>query len=173
MPAFLVLPQTIDSKRLVLRKLRKGDERRIFELLTERVVRFLESVPWPYSKRHAEEFVLRSMDRFGREYTYAITLEDELIGLVTLDRIFRGRASLGYWLGEDYWGNGYATEAVRALLDAARGDLRLAVSTASTRNIASQRVLEKCGFTKLGRIPLYYKSSLGELQDVYCYYRLL
>ena len=64
---------------------------------------------------------------------------------------------IGYWLGVPFWGNGYATEAARALIDHAFGDLGYAVLTAGARvsNPASRRVLEKCGFqwTGIGAVP--------------------
>ena len=59
---------------------------------------------------------------------------------------------IGYWLGVPYWGQGYATEAVRALIDHAFGDLGHQALQAGARvsNPASRRVLEKCGFQWTG-----------------------
>ena len=62
------------------------------------------------------------------------------------------KAEIGYWLGVAFWGQGYATEAARALIDHAFGDLgydRLA-GGARVSNPASRRVLEKCGFQWTG-----------------------
>ena len=63
---------------------------------------------------------------------------------------------IGYWLGVPFWGNGYATEAARALIDHAFGDLGHEVLHAGARvsNPASRRVLEKCGFQWTG-VGLY------------------
>jgi RimJ/RimL family protein N-acetyltransferase len=59
---------------------------------------------------------------------------------------------LGYWLGVPFWGHGYATEAVRAVIDHAFADLDFDALGAGTRvtNPASRRVLEKCGFQWIG-----------------------
>ena len=59
---------------------------------------------------------------------------------------------IGYWLGARYWGKGYATEAVRALIDHAFTDLEHQALQSSVRvtNPASRRVLEKCGFQWTG-----------------------
>jgi RimJ/RimL family protein N-acetyltransferase len=63
---------------------------------------------------------------------------------------------LGYWLGAAYWGKGYATEAVRALIDYAFGALGHDALHAGARvsNPASRRVLQKCGFQWTG-VGLY------------------
>ena len=61
-------------------------------------------------------------------------------------------AEIGYWLGVKYWGNGYATEAARALIDHTFTELGCEALQAAARvtNPASRRVLEKCGFQWTG-----------------------
>ena len=61
-------------------------------------------------------------------------------------------AEIGYWLGVPYWGRGFATEAVRAVIDYAFGDLEHETLHAGARvsNPASRRVLEKCAFQWTG-----------------------
>jgi RimJ/RimL family protein N-acetyltransferase len=58
-------------------------------------------------------------------------------------------ASLGYWLGEPYWGFGYATEAARAMVGFAFDNLKLRQVTANALrdNFRSMRVLEKAGLS--------------------------
>jgi RimJ/RimL family protein N-acetyltransferase len=70
-------------------------------------------------------------------------------------------AELGYWLGVPYWGNGYATEALHAVVDYAFTDLEHDSLQAGARvtNPASRRVLEKCGFQWTG-VGLYRISSI-------------
>src|SRR5438270_692390 len=95
----------------------------------------------------------------GRTYVAAIALADgTLIGACGLE-LREGPAGppeLGYWLGASYWGRGYATEAVRALIDHAFTDLEVEALQAGARvtNPASRRVLEKCGFQWTG-VGLY------------------
>ena len=59
---------------------------------------------------------------------------------------------LGYWLGVEHWGKGYATEALHAVIDYAFTDLGHPALTAAARvtNPLSRRVLEKCGFQWTG-----------------------
>ena len=63
---------------------------------------------------------------------------------------------LGYWLGVEHWGQGYATEALHAVIDYAFTDLAHEALQAGARvtNPASRRVLEKCGFQWTG-VGLY------------------
>jgi RimJ/RimL family protein N-acetyltransferase len=55
-----------------------------------------------------------------------------------------GERAVGYWLGKDHWGHGFATEAVRAFLDV--DPTRPLIAYVAVQNIASRRVLEKAGF---------------------------
>ena len=65
-----------------------------------------------------------------------------------------GIAEIGYGISEEYQNNGYATEAVKAILEWAFSHLEVNVVEAETdpENIASKRVLEKCGFALNGVI---------------------
>lgn len=88
--------------------------------------------------------------------------DDALVGGVTLSNIRRGvaqMASLGYWAGEKYAGNGYTTAAVRAIVRHAFEELDLHRVEAACQpdNLASRRVLEKAGFTQEGAARAYLK----------------
>ena len=63
-----------------------------------------------------------------------------------------GRPELGYWIGVPFWGLGYATEAARALIEYAFGELgdEFLLAGARVSNPASRRVLKKCGFKWIG-----------------------
>jgi RimJ/RimL family protein N-acetyltransferase len=56
-----------------------------------------------------------------------------------------GRPLVGYWIGRQYWGKGIATKALTALLDEVQE--RPLYAYVAKHNVASIRVLEKCGFT--------------------------
>ena len=60
----------------------------------------------------------------------------------------KNEAEIGYWLGEDFWGKGYMTEAALQIIHYAFEELHLTGFWASVykENIASERVVEKCGF---------------------------
>ena len=89
---------------------------------------------------------------FSKRETYAIIKDDIPIGCVGL--LFHpdtnhwwgeGSAELGYWIAEEYWGNGYATESSKALIEHVFNDLdvKTIYATYRTENIRSKRVLEK------------------------------
>jgi RimJ/RimL family protein N-acetyltransferase len=56
-----------------------------------------------------------------------------------------------YWIGREFWGRGIATRALAALLEQVK--TRPLYGYTATHNIASRRVLEKCGFTFFGEHP--------------------
>jgi len=64
-----------------------------------------------------------------------------------------GRRLVGYWIGQEFWGRGLATEALAELVDIV--DARPLYAEVVTTNVASIRVLEKCGFTQV-------KAHVGE-----------
>lgn len=150
---------TLDTERLVLRELRPDDARAVAARAGDRrVARYLIAVPTPYPVTLASRWIASRIAwwREGRGVTLAIALRDEptdLLGTVSLRRFLRDRrAELGYWLGADAWGQGYATEAAGALVDFGFSDLALARIYAHVLegNDASCRVLDKLGMINEG-----------------------
>ncbi len=92
-----------------------------------------------------------------------------VVGRVNLNNIVRGAfqsASLGYWIAEAAGGRGVATAAVRDIVRVAFAELGLHRIQADTleHNVASQRVLERNGFVRIGHAPRYLKIA-GRWQD--------
>src|SRR5262245_11105152 len=116
----------ITTARLVLRPLRREDGPALFPLINNwNVARWLTRVPWPYRPADMTEFIetiaLPRSD--GPEPTFAILLDGQPIGAIectgqaVIEEPQSDGSDLGYWIGEPYWGRGYATEAVTALVD--------------------------------------------------------
>jgi RimJ/RimL family protein N-acetyltransferase len=59
-----------------------------------------------------------------------------------------GRRFVGYWIGREFWGRGLATQALAELVEVV--DARPLYAHVAKSNVASIRVLEKCGFVKVG-----------------------
>jgi RimJ/RimL family protein N-acetyltransferase len=139
----------LKTARLVLRAPRADDAKAITALINDRrVADNMASIPHPYRRKDAKAFIENAKGK----PLFVITLVDgQIIG--GCGGTYRGNhPELGYWLGVPYWGNGYATEAARALVDYCFGELGYDELLAGARvtNPASRRVLEKCGFQWTG-----------------------
>jgi RimJ/RimL family protein N-acetyltransferase len=157
----------IRTERLLLRPGWSQDAPALFEAIgDERIVRNLATAPWPYRPCDAEAWL--TSERKPSEPSLLVFrctgAAPELIGGVGVGRKPSGDLEFGYWLVRRHWGRGYATEAGRALLAAARHSLRLQrlESGHFIDNPASGRVLEKLGFRPTGQIVLHYSAGRGE-----------
>ena len=152
----------IETARLTLRAPGPEDADTIALLANDR--RIAENtlrIPHPYTWADAEAFIALA-HHCQDETTFVIALrEGVVIGACGMS--FRDGAApeLGYWLGVPYWGRGYATEAARAVIDHAfaEGAHDALQAGARVSNLASRRVLEKCGFQWTG-VGLYRIAAL-------------
>ena len=151
----------LETKRLTLRAPRLEDAKTVATLANDRrIAENTARIPHPYRMSDAESFITGA-NKAGGEAVFLITLRDETVigacGIVPQEQT----PELGYWLGLEYWGKGYATEALHAVIDYAFADLTHEALQAGARvtNPASRRVLEKCGFQWTG-VGLYRISSI-------------
>jgi RimJ/RimL family protein N-acetyltransferase len=141
----------LETERLTLRAPRHEDVKAIAVLANDRrIAENTARIPHPYCVADAEQFVT-TVNRRDDEACFVLMLNGTLIGACGIDPRDDG-AELGYWLGAGYWGRGLMTEAARAVIDYAFGDLRHETLQAGARvsNPASRRVLEKCAFQWTG-----------------------
>jgi RimJ/RimL family protein N-acetyltransferase len=146
----------LETKRLALRAPRLEDVKTVATLANDRrIAENVARIPHPYKVSDAESFIAGA-NKAGGEAAFLITLRDETVvgacGVAPQEQT----PELGYWLGVPYWGQGYATEALHAVIDYAFTDLGHEALQAGSRvtNPASRRVLEKCGFQWTG-VGLY------------------
>jgi RimJ/RimL family protein N-acetyltransferase len=146
----------LETKRLALRAPRLEDAKTVATLANDRrIAENVARIPHPYKMADAKTFI-GGANKADGEAVLLITLRDEtVIGACGIVPHELG-AELGYWLGVPYWGKGYATEALHAVIDYAFTDLDHVALQAGARvtNPASRRVLEKCGFQWTG-VGLY------------------
>ena len=157
------------SERLFLRPGWSEDWSELFrQIADEQIVRNLARAPWPYRAQDAREFAALPQDR--RFPHFCVTLPQAaggnvLIGCAGLHPAAAGpgEAELGYWIAREHWGQGYATEAGRAVLSIARtlGHRRVRASHFAD-NPASGRVLAKLGFRPTGRSEARFSLGRGE-----------
>ena len=145
---------TLTTERLVMRPPHEVDIAQLIELADNRhVAEMLARMPHPYGEAEARAFLaMAAASRSG--VVYALTLKENgaFVGSAGLNATDRG-LELGYWIGEPYWRQGYATEAAHALVDLAFARTSVQVLHASCRviNPSSRRVIHKCGFQYAGQ----------------------
>ena len=134
----------LETKRILLRSFELSDGPRVKKLAGDKSIADTTlNVPHPYKDEMAEEI------------NCAIILKpiQELIGAIglTIDKRFN-RAELGYWVGKEYWNQGYCTEASKIILKYGFYELSLhrIIATHIIRNPASGKVMEKIGMKKEG-----------------------
>ena len=148
----------LSTRRLIMRAPRASDIAALVQLADNRhVAQMLARMPHPYGEAEARAFIAMS----GRKQpgvSYALTLAGQgpetgaFVGCAGLNAKDRG-LELGYWIGEPYWRQGFATEAAHALVDLAFRATGIPVLHVSARviNPASRRVIHKCGFQYAGQ----------------------
>ena len=151
---------TLSTERLRLRPFTDADGDDLFALQSDRfALRYWDSPPW--TERSDVARFLAGCQRFAEEGSGARVVieraaDQAFVGWITFNSWNPGfrSASLGYCLTPSSWGNGYATEAARALLGWAYDtlDLNRVQAETDTRNPASARVLEKLGFVREGTL---------------------
>ncbi len=148
----------LETERLIVRRFAEAD----WQGLHEMIVKYQESEnaaydpthPWPTSPREIKKVV--GWFASGDSYL-AVSLKDtgQFIGFVCLnpqDKEGSREYNLGYLFDSNYRGQGYATEACRAMLGRAFGELQAdqVVTGTATANIPSVRLLERLGFRTTG-----------------------
>jgi RimJ/RimL family protein N-acetyltransferase len=125
------------------------------------VASMLGLMPHPYTQLDAMDYIVRVSGLPGGAAQFVITLKSAG-GLViggagygpahALPDGYGPETDFGYWLGEDYWGMGYASEAAAAVRDHAftHTAIGLLSTDYNLDNAGSKRVLEKLGFEPAG-----------------------
>jgi ribosomal-protein-alanine N-acetyltransferase len=128
--------------------------------------------PHPYTIQDAHEFLQRAINE--QPITkFSIEIDGVAaggIGIHLREDVHRRTATVGYWLGEDFWGRGIMTEAVTAFTDfwSDNSPLHRVSAEVFANNPASARVLEKAGFIFEGRLKKNVIKD-GELLDSLLY----
>ena len=159
-----------------LRELSVNDAQNIAHLMNYNISRYLYEVPDPYSVEDALNFIKSADNDFKsrRALHFAIEYKGKsestsdnnlvLVGAIGLNNIdlVNKKANLGYWIGEQYWGRGIASECIRLIIDyafSAELGLKEVLAYVFPENKASIRVLEKNGMKNKGEVNEYHKIS--------------
>ncbi len=149
----------MDTARLALRPFTPDDAEAVTALLNDEAVSAtLAAIPYPYYRMYADAWIAShaQLRAERREVHLAIVSRatGELMGAVALlSNDAAAPPELGYWLGRRYWGCGYATEAVAAMVRYAQQELgaRTVTARCMVGNPASAAVLIKVGLRRVGR----------------------
>ena len=145
----------LETARLWLRWPRHGDARAVQDLAAAKeVADMMTKLPHAYPHQGADGFILstRHTNMEGDGLTLAIAPKARPTMPIGMIGLFGARdpseAELAFWIGRPYWGEGFMTEAVEAMRDAAFRftDTQVLTARAALDNPASRRVLAKCGF---------------------------
>jgi RimJ/RimL family protein N-acetyltransferase len=162
----------LETERLWLRWPRAADARAMARYAGDiDVASQTATIPHPYAAHDAESFILRarSENTAGDGLCLVIAPKREpndAIGVIGVHgSANRGVATLGFWLGKDFWGQGFMTEAARVFVDLIFGvtSVEQIVCDALPTNAASLRVQEKLGFARLGPGVLNAPARGGEM----------
>ncbi|MEK0431069.1 MAG: hypothetical protein RL139_873 [Gemmatimonadota bacterium] len=157
-PPFAEPLPSLQTARLLLRALERTDAAAVHEAVAvAEVAQQTLAIPHPYPAGAADGFIADAAAAWqaGTAATWAVVhrAEDRLVGMISLRFVWpHRRAELGYWIARPAWGNGYATEAARAVIAHAFDALGLHRVEARRfdGNAASGRVLAKAGLRDEG-----------------------
>ncbi|QGY38765.1 GNAT family N-acetyltransferase [Pseudodesulfovibrio cashew] len=168
------------TRRCVMRPWQDSDVALLPSIASTRKISWNTSnkFPYPFGEPEAQRLLRFSNDGAGEDvWQFAVEFGGELAGSCGAIRgtdVQAHTATIGYWLGVDYWGKGIATEMVARLVDymTLETDIEQLTATCYGWNPASARVLEKAGFEREG-VRRGVVKKWGETTDLLIYGRPL
>jgi RimJ/RimL family protein N-acetyltransferase len=162
-------PCVLETERLRLRKPTLADVKAIARLANDRRIAENTRLPHPYSPDHAVAFV-RAIAGDGNDVAFLIEHDFAAVGMTGITFGEREAPELGYWLGFEHWGQGFGTEAARAVIDYFFEEFSHEQLIAAARVVIpmSRNILEKCGFQWTG-VELHRFAALGSSSPVDCF----
>ncbi len=162
----MLIPPFFITERLSIRKITLDDlDALVKHANNPKISDRILNMPYPFREPDAI-FKLGTITKGfkdGSRYSFAIILKsiNELIGEITLNIEGNNQGQLGYWLSEEYWNNGYISEAIKPIVNFGWEKLNLNLIYATTKkdNPGSIKVLEKNNFklhSDNGSVLTYY-----------------
>ena len=179
-PVLIDLPEEITTERLLLRCPRIGEGAPVLDGIRASLKELQPWMPWAkddYALADAEMWCRRSLAKTAmRDEVQFIIREkgsESSLGSIGLFRMNWNVPSceVGYWLRSDKVGNGYMSEALRAVTDLARERLKMVRITlqCDERNLRSAAVAERCGFQREGLLRCDGRDPSGALRSTYLF----
>ena len=151
--------RTIITERLILRPFELSDAENVSKLCNNyNVHKGTLALPYPYPVESALGWIPTHKGNFDNDIAYEFAVTDKETGefygcMGLMNNKGHNNGEAGYWFGEEFWGRGYATEGLKAVIDFAFNykGLHRVYSRHFESNPASGRVMEKAGMVKEGR----------------------
>ncbi len=111
-----------------------------------------DGIPYPYTIENAKEFIKQTLNApKDSSYSWAILVDNKVIGSIGVfrkDNIHYRTAEIGYYIAEEYWGNGIMTKVIKEVCNYIfnKTDIIRIFAEPFAYNVASCKVLEKAGF---------------------------
>ena len=166
----------ITTERLVLRLFQTSDAETVATLCNNyNIYKSTMYLPFPYSIDDALSWIEFHYDNLIEDFSYEFAVTDketgELYGAIGLsNKKDFNQGELAYWIGEPYWGKGYATEAAQAIVQFAFEEKKLHKVFARyfSSNPASGKVMEKIGMKQEGILKDHVIKD-GKYKDIVYY----
>lgn len=136
-----------------------------------------DGLPYPYTEQDGEDYISAMLSADENDiFAFAVTADGKVVGSIGAFRgvnVHSKTAELGYYIGEEYWGKGTMTEAVKQICEYvfSRTDIIRIYAEPFAYNIGSCRVLEKAGFSYEGTLRRNAVKN-GRALDMKMYSRL-
>ena len=157
----------INTERLILKKIEQKDINQLIKNLNNwNIVKWLINVPYPYTINDANNWVKKSLKD---ELCLNIYFKNTLIGGITIDENKKTKKHiLGYWIDQNHWRKGYATEACISLISYffLNGSEDKIYASHMLQNDNSKKILLKLGFNEIGKGKVFSLSLQTEIEDI-------
>lgn len=145
---------------MIIRKWEMADAKDLAKALSNKKVQdnLRDGLPYPYTEQDGEYYITSMLEADENDtFAFAIIVNGKVAGSIGVFRqgnIHRLTAELGYYIGEEYWGRGIMTKAVKQICEYVfeHSDIIRIYAEPFSYNIASCRVLEKAGFQYEGTL---------------------
>lgn len=168
--SFTYIYSVIDLGNIIIRNWQEKDSKSLSKNANNKKIwdNLRDEFPYPYTELAAKEWI-KIANQDNPLTNFAIEYKGKAvggIGIIKQTDVFRKNAEIGYWVGEKYWNKGIASKALKAMIEYTFENfdiIRLFAHVFDT-NIASKRVLKKCGFIEEARLKNVIIKN-NEIQD--------
>ncbi len=163
------------TKDFIIRPYKLSDAKSLAKNINDKAIaKNMSRVPYPYTIKHARQFIERALKEYRKKnkrfINFTIIINGEVKGGIGFNNIQGHKTTFGYWLAKDLRGRGIMTRIAKIITNYGFKNLKFKRISANvfSWNIASKRVLEKCGFKYEGTLKKDAKKG-NKYFDTYLY----